>query len=180
MKTKNEMLILAVDPGTTQSGWVIYDPIRNSVVNCGIDKNQTVMDLVRTEIGPDLWFVCERISCQGMAVGQETFDTVEFIGALFHQALGPRGWDRRHDFMVKRTEVKIHLCGTARAKDPNIRQAILDRFPATGGGKCPQVGTKKQPGPLFGVHAHIWSALAVALTWNETKRKDLNILEIDQ
>lgn len=164
------MQILAVDPGTTESGWVIYDPIRNVVVNCGIDKNEAVMSLMRTESGPNVWFVCERMSCQGMAVGQETFDTVEFIGAMLHQAMGPKGWDRRHDFTVKRTEEKVHLCGTARAKDPNIRQAIIDQFPATGGGKCKQVGTKKQPGPLYGVHSHIWSALAVALTWYGTKR----------
>jgi hypothetical protein len=63
--------------------------------------------------------------------------------------------------LVFRRDVKLHLCGSARAKDPNIRQALLDRFGP--------VGTKKAPGPLYGVKSHIWSALAVAVTASETK-----------
>ena len=48
--------------------------------------------------------------------------------------------------------------------DPNVRQAIIDLFPPTGGGKCAQIGTKGQPGPLYGVSSHAWPALGVALT----------------
>ena len=70
---------------------------------------------------------------------------------------------------VYRKDVKMHLCGSMRAKDTNIRQAIIDRYPASGGGKCPQIGTKKEPGPLYGVSKDIWSALAVAITYSETK-----------
>lgn len=162
------MQILAIDPGTEKSGWVLYEPTEMRICQCGIDINQTVMNLVRTEIDPDTYLVAEQISCQGMAVGQETFDTVEFLGAILYAALGNNGWDRRHDFTVKRQKVKTHLCGSARAKDANIRQAIIDRFPPTGGGKCRQIGTKKQPGPLYGVKSHCWSALAVAITWYET------------
>jgi hypothetical protein len=54
--------------------------------------------------------------------------------------------------------------GNQRAKDPNIRQALLDIFPGTGGGATPQIGTKAKPGPLYGVTSHAWSALAVAIT----------------
>jgi hypothetical protein len=77
--------------------------------------------------------------------------------------------------MVPRRYVKIALCGKTTFRDPttgslkgigdkHVRQAILDRFPGTGGGKTPQIGTKKQPGPLYGVKGHMWAALAVALT----------------
>jgi len=48
-----------------------------------------------------------------------------------------------------------------KAKDANIRQALID--------KLGPVGTKKSPGPLWGVKSHIWSALAVAVTALETK-----------
>jgi hypothetical protein len=51
-----------------------------------------------------------------------------------------------------------------RAKDANIRQALIDRFGA--------VGTKKMPGPLFGVSSHYWAALAVAVYAAETPPKD--------
>ena len=51
------------------------------------------------------------------------------------------------------------LCKNNRAKDKNIRQALIDRF---GPGKA-AIGTKKAPGPLYGLKSHLWSALAVAV-----------------
>jgi hypothetical protein len=60
--------------------------------------------------------------------------------------------------------VKMHLCGNTRAKDGNIRQALLDRF---GPGKAIACGTKKQPGPLYGVSKDVWQALALAVTWSD-------------
>ena len=60
--------------------------------------------------------------------------------------------------------VMVHLCHDSRAKDTNIRQALLDLFPRAGGGATPQVGTKGKPGPLYGVSSHAWPALAVAIT----------------
>jgi len=42
-----------------------------------------------------------------------------------------------------------------RAKDANIRQALLDLI-------GPQ-GTKKTPGPTYGIKSHTWAALAVAV-----------------
>jgi hypothetical protein len=56
--------------------------------------------------------------------------------------------------MVYRNAVKLHICGTPRAKDPNIRQALIDKYGAP--------GTKKNPGPTYGVSSHLWSALAIA------------------
>ncbi|WP_230687708.1 hypothetical protein, partial [Streptococcus pneumoniae] len=50
--------------------------------------------------------------------------------------------------------VKIWLCGTMRAKDANIAQALRD--------KHGEVGTKKNPGKLYGIKSHLWSALAIA------------------
>ena len=56
----------------------------------------------------------------------------------------------------------MHLCGHPRAKDPNIRQALLDRF---GPGREKALGTKKAPGALYGIKGDEWAALAVAITW---------------
>jgi hypothetical protein len=42
-----------------------------------------------------------------------------------------------------------------RAKDANIRQALIDKI-------GPQ-GTKAQPGPTYGIKSHSWAALAVAV-----------------
>jgi hypothetical protein len=66
--------------------------------------------------------------------------------------------------LIYRRDVKLRLCGTVKAKDANVRQALIDMFPKTGGGKIPQIGTKAQPGPLYGVASHAWAAVAVAVT----------------
>ena len=77
-------------------------------------------------------------------------------------------WGGKESFApIDRKDVKMHLCGNTRATDSNIRAAILSLYPATGGGKTGQIGTKKQPGPLYGVSKDIWAALAVALTYKE-------------
>ncbi len=71
---------------------------------------------------------------------------------------------------IKRLEVKIHLCHDSRAKDANIRQAILDRF----GGKEKAIGRMATPGPLMGVSGDLWAALAVAITfWDAGTEKPL-------
>ena len=68
----------------------------------------------------------------------------------------------------------MHLCGSAKAKDSNIRQAIIDRY---GGDPKRCIGTKKAPGPLYGISADQWAALALALTAAENPdiRYDLGI-----
>lgn len=101
----------------------------------------------------------EMIASFGMPVGREVFETCVWIGRFKQAWHAPDAVE-----LVYRKDVKMHLCGTTRAKDANVRQALLDMFPRTGGGKTPQVGTKGQPGPLFGVSSHAWPALGVAIT----------------
>jgi len=101
----------------------------------------------------------EMIASYGMAVGREVFETCVWIGRFQQAWHTPDGVK-----LVYRRDVKMQLCGSPKAKDANIRQALLDMFPATGGGKTPQIGTKAQPGPLYGITSHAWAALAVAVT----------------
>jgi hypothetical protein len=101
--------------------------------------------------------VIEQIESFGMAVGQEVFTTVWWAGRFFEAWPGP---DR---YMLARRPVKLHLCGSMKAKDGNIRQALIDKF---GGEQA--IGRKASPGPLYGVRSHSWSSLALAVTWAET------------
>lgn len=101
----------------------------------------------------------EMVASYGMSVGKDIFETVRWIGRLQQAYRDPEAV-----MLIYRRDVKMHLCGSAKAKDGNIRQALLDLFPATGGGKTPQVGIKSKPGPLFGVSTHAWAALGVAIT----------------
>ena len=158
------MKIFALDAGNEQSGWVSYDSEEHKIISCGIDDNLTVRGIASTHIAIDI-FAYEWIGYMGMAVGATIFETCREIGRII-QAYG----DDSKVYPIMRREVKITLCGSMKAKDKNIRQAIIDRFPATGGGKVPQIGTKKEPGPLYGVKSHIWSALAIALTYVDMEK----------
>ena len=154
--------ILAIDPGTLESGWVVYDGA--AVTAAGVMPNAemlTYLQRAHFRVNGHL-LALEMVASYGMAVGRDVFETVRWTGR-FQQA-----WhDPEAAHLVYRKDVKLHLCGSPLAKDPNIRQALLDLFPATGGGKTPQIGTKGQPGPLYGVSRHAWAALAVAVTTHD-------------
>jgi hypothetical protein len=147
-------MILAIDPGTTASSWMAFDGHRVVDLEDGA-PNQSLLCRIGT-IGVPV--VSEDIESYGMPVGAEVFVTARWIGR-FEQRCADLGIPF---VLVKRSDVKLHLCGSRRAKDANIHQALLDRF---GPGKSTAVGIKKSPGPLYGVRGHCWSALAVAVTY---------------
>ena len=154
-------MILAVDPGTKTSALVMLQ--ETAVVNAVIENNLSLRDRLNKwpERADDILLV-EWVESFGMPVGREVFETCLWIGRFVEAWGGPyRLLPRRH--------VKLELCGSSRAKDANVRQALLDSFPATGGGKTPQVGTAAKQGPLYGIKSHLWSALAVAVTFLRTE-----------
>jgi len=157
------MDILAIDPGPVESGWCHF--VCGAVADSGVAPNRDIIAMILNTAAQHL--AIERIASYGMAVGREVFETCEWVGR-FTQSWHDPGAVK----LVYRKDVKMHLCGTPRAKDANIRQALLDLFPRTGGGKCPQIGIKSAPGPLFGVSSHAWPALGVAVTvanWHGSK-----------
>ena len=152
------MRLLAIDPGPEQSAWLFYDSGR--LTHAGIQGNLNVLGIVRDYPSPPfvgIPLVIEQVCHYGMPVGAEVFETVWWTGR-FCEAAG--------DFIrVPRLTVKMHLCRSARAKDANVRQALIDRF----GGKAKAIGTKKAPGPLYDVKSHLWSALALAVWAEDTQ-----------
>lgn len=146
---------IAIDPGPKQSAVMLYSPMAGQPLEAYIKPNAWVLDYV---LDGEYSLAIEMVASYGMAVGKDVFETVLWIGR-FIQANQPRPCTK-----IYRKDVKMHLCHSMRAKDANIRQALIDRYPATGGGKTPQIGTKAQPGPLYGMKSHLWSALAVAVT----------------
>lgn len=142
-------MILAIDPGTTQSGFVFFDETNRAVIQSGIEDNAIVRGLVGKFKRSGHKLAVEMIASYGMPVGREVFETCVFIGRLVEL------WEDDLQ-LVYRKDVKMHLCGSPRAKDANIRQALIDLL-------GPQ-GTKKQPGPTYGVKSHAWAALGVAVT----------------
>ena len=158
MKLTATSKTLCIDPGTTHSGVVIFDGLNISLINKEW-ANKSLIDWMKNNRYESKYLAIEGIASYGMAVGATTFETVEWIGR-FREAYG---FDR--STRIFRKDVKMFLCNSMRAKDTNVRQRILDIFPANGGGKTPQIGTKSNQGSLYGVTSHSLSALAVGLTF---------------
>ncbi len=159
--------ILAIDPGTLFSAYVLY---REGDI-LGFDKvrNDDMVTIIKNAgVGA---MAIEMPACYGMAVGKSVFETCRWVG-IFQQAFGVSKTHLVYRKSQNKEEgiegVCMHLCKNNRAKDANVRQAILDRYPSTGGGRVSQVGTKAQPGPLYGVSGDVWSAIAVAITFDES------------
>ena len=107
----------------------------------------------------------EMVGCYGMAVGATVFETCVWIG---------RFWERITRLapttpitFVFRKEVKMHLCGCTRAKDTNVNRVLIDKFgdPTSKTGK----GSKSNPSQIYGFNNDRYAALAVAVTFAETK-----------
>ncbi len=147
------MLILAIDPGPVNSALVEWNG--QAIGHHRIADN---VEILNSELGfpvnrADI-LVIEQIKSYGMAVSDSIFDTVFWTGRFVEKWQG--NWVR-----VPRRDVKMHLCGTMRAKDSNIRQALVDRFG--------EPGVKKKPGLTYGISKDLWQALALAVAyydWN--------------
>lgn len=150
------MNILAIDPGYTESAYVVIDeelrPLEFDKVN-----NITLIEKIYSgEIKDITYTAIEMVACYGMAVGKEVFETCVWIGK-FEEAL--------HNTMfpsvkyIYRKDEKMNLCYSMKAKDSNIRQALIDRFGI--------VGTKKNPGWFYGFKSDIWAAYAVGVTFHD-------------
>lgn len=152
------MIVVGVDPGTTQSAVVMFNG-KPGIVHMEILSNEDMRERLATSqfSGDKAVLVIEQVESFGMAVGKEVFETV-FWSGRFAEAWHPRRFDR-----LPRRIIKQHICHTARATDSNIRQALLDRF----GGAQAAIGKKSTPGPLYGLKSHLWAAFAVAVTWHD-------------
>lgn len=157
-------MILAIDPGNKESAWVLYDHEADRVKLHGKHSNEAVMFEVAIRACKDITLVIEKIACYGMPVGDEVFETVYWSGRFAQIWIERGGLD---PFRIPRADVKMHLCKSMRAKDGNVMTALMDRW---GGKSCK--GTKKNPGPLYGVSGDVWAALGVAVTFAETRAKE--------
>lgn len=165
------MTILAIDPGNTLSGYALIEPGTCRPLDIGKVPNVEVLELIRPTSYDHLSI--EMIASYGMAVGKEVFDTCVWIGRFVQ-----RHEDRVAEFashsLVYRREVKLHHCNSAKAKDANITQALIDRFAY--GQPNRGKGTKNNPGWFYGFAADIWQAYALAVHTNDTllSREHLN------
>lgn len=181
------MIILAIDPGSEQSAWLLYDTKSKLPIKFGINENVYLLSAIQSATSLNFLAV-EMIASYGMPVGKTVFETCVWIGR-FIQAWGGENYKK----FYRKTDVCMHLCHNTAAKDSNIRQAIIDRYGgknrAIGNKRCPKCKGKGwygagrpicpackggkwkyPPGPLFGVAEDVWAALAVAITAAESSK----------
>ena len=159
-KRKMNGKILAIDPGNEESAFVVWDGHR--ILEKGKWSNQELLDnlprIVQNINRGNVYI--EMVASYGMAVGKTVFETCVWIGR-YEESIVSLGCEVKK---VYRKDVKMHICQSMRAKDSNIRQAIIDRF-----GKP---GTKSNPNLVYQdrevkMAKDIWAAFAVALTATE-------------
>lgn len=155
-------MILAIDPGNEYSAYVLLNDDM-SIVEGNKLENLEMMN-VTTKLSVEelgIRVAIEMVACYGMAVGKTVFDTCVFIGQLkqicFQNGIEPK--------FIYRKDEKITLCHSMKAKDANIRQALIDRYAKFDfkNGK----GTKKEPDTFYGFKADMWAAMAVAHAYKE-------------
>ena len=176
------MIAVGIDPGTSKSGLVCFDTESRRVTYSAELDNEDLLLSLRGggSLDVDTWdcLFIENIESMGIAVGKSTFQTCIWIGRFLEAFAVLTGQESR---LVSRGDEKTVLCGASTYRNPEtgkrkavgdseIRRALIERFPATGVGSVPQVGNKKQPGPLYGVSGHCWQALAVVVVGLEISR----------
>lgn len=164
-------LIIAIDPGCTESGYVVVRHDGNEitqVLDKGKVENKEIYSVMNQYLAYDL--AIEMVACYGMPVGAEVFDTCVWIGQFLREA-NTRKLARKIK-LIYRKEEKLNLCGTPAAKDANIVQALIDRYAY--GQPNKGKGTKKQPGFFYGFAKDVWQAMAVAVTYFDLYGKNEN------
>jgi hypothetical protein len=152
--------VYAIDPGPEVSHLIGYEPDTRQVFTAlSLPSEALARELEwRAEDGKAILLV-ERVAAQGQAVSQHTFDTAEWVGRFVQAWRGAGGGTCRRIF---RREVKLWILARASGTDAQIRAAVLDRF---GGPKAK--GTVRAKGPLYGLRADQFQALALAVTYAE-------------
>jgi hypothetical protein len=144
------MILLAIDPGSEQSAFVLYDTATKDIIDKRILENSLLMGYMGDVDFDEL--VIEMIACYGMPVGKTVFETCVWIGRFIETS--NRTPPAKPYHLIYRKDEKMFLCNSMKAKDSNIRQALIDLL-----GKEKTKGCSKD----------IWAALAVAVTY-EGKR----------
>lgn len=148
---------IGIDPGTTESAYAAMS--NRTLVKFNKVPNAQLLELLdffRLTSDAQTVLVVEMVESYGMPVGHEVFMTCVWLGRFIER------WRGKHE-LISRSAVRWQLCRDRRAKDPNVRAALIELY----GGKATAIGKKGSIGPLHGVTEDVWSALAVVRTYQD-------------
>jgi hypothetical protein len=161
-KGKIKMKILAIDPGTEQSAFVLFDAADFNILSHGKVLN-LIIRVALTTPGVDI-LVIESIKSYGMPIGDSVIETCMWIGR-FLEFWEYGSMNRKYE-LIPRKQVVTAICNNPRGNDSHVRQALLNRFRefhGITGAEKEVIGTKDKPGPLYGISGDVWQALALAI-----------------
>lgn len=149
--------VLAIDPGTTESGYTalkIAPDGEYELAGYGKVSNSEMSELVDgyAYTSDNAVLVVEKIQSYGAIVGESTFETVLWSGRFIER------WLRVHEFYyrIPRKDCVKCVTGSGNGKDADVFRCLKQRFG--------EPGTKKEPGFLYGMTNDARAAFAVALT----------------
>ena len=160
----NEIL-LAIDPGDEYSAFVFMDMETYKPLYFAKEKNEDTTAVNVKHVA------CEMIAFYGMGVGAHVFWTCVVIGK-FITLLEQAGC--KVDYIYRKDE-KMNICKSMKAKDSNIRIALVDRFAQFD--KKTGKGTKKNPDWFYGFSADCWQAYAVGTTWIDIQKGKYEVID---
>lgn len=138
--------IIGIDPGTYRSGVVVYTP--GKIAECISQDmlNLNVLEFIRKSDAR--WVACENIQPQGQMFGHEIAKTCMWIGRINQRTIEV---GKGFGLLDRKASICRNLLKKYNGNDVMIRQSLIKRL-----------------GVLTnGVAGHCWSALAVAVTFDD-------------
>lgn len=176
---KQSKILLAIDPGDIQSAFCFIDVNTYEPLYFAKEKNEDVIIHIISYITGDNTVratnvqnaAIEMIASYGMGVGKSVFETCIWIGRFYERL---KSINCNIEYIYRKDET-MNLCGSMRAKDSNVRIALIDRFAKFDfkNGK----GTKKNKDWFYGFSADIWAAYACGVTWIDIQKKIYTTIE---
>jgi len=171
------MIFVGIDPGDIETGWALWDGER--FLGGGVVENKYLLqELMNQDIPslggqhynvlPDCKVAIECIGTMSQGVGRTIFDTCIWMGMFIrdfqNQGVTPE--------LILRSQIKSVITGKPGAKDGDVNRALREQIG--------EKGTKKNPGPLYGIRSHAWQALACAVVLQIGKYDPVRIFETDR
>lgn len=177
------MKIMAIDPGTTESAYVILDD-QYQILSADKVGNDVILSIIADAPGLDA-VIIEDIeprysstdrSAAGAVMGQSTIETIKAFGRFSWQAslrglmVGSifRRDERSCLIPTKKNGLPPLPENAPKHADGQIRVSLVRRFARHD--KERGRGTMANPDTFYGFHGDMWQAMAVGVTWLDREK----------
>lgn len=144
--------VIGIDPGPQESAVVLLMP-NGEVRDPTMQPNSLIAESLPRWGDWSHHLIVETLTPLDERIGQESLDTHGWAWVFAALFPGP-------SHKLSRYQVEAAL---AVQNDAGITAACLELLGHEN--RRVAVGTKKKPGPLYGMKKHLWQALGVALAW---------------